>query len=105
MADTKITLQESQILEGHSERVAAFQLDDSAVVLDQSAAWAGGQCRLRGRVNGQPCDITVDADGRILDGSCRCSWQLRTVSLQNPCRHLLTMRDMVWRNESPAMAE
>ena len=98
-------LQESQILEGHSERVAAFQLDDSAVVLDQSAAWAGGQCRLRGRVNSQPCDITVDADGRILDGACRCSWQLRTVSLQNPCRHLLTMRDMVWRNESPAMAE
>lgn len=57
------------------------------------------QTTLRGEVksgdNDYPVAITLDADGKIVDGDCECSWFRFNALRGGPCKHILALREAV----------
>ena len=54
---------------------------------------------LRGEVTSEngtyPVAVTLDGDGKIVDGDCECSWFNYNGLRGGPCKHILAMREAV----------
>ncbi|HEY0075559.1 MAG TPA: SWIM zinc finger family protein [Abditibacteriaceae bacterium] len=57
------------------------------------------QTTIRGEVksgdNEYPVAVTLDSDGKIVDGDCECSWFHFNALRGGPCRHILAMREAI----------
>jgi hypothetical protein len=57
------------------------------------------QSTIRGEVRGDhgtyPVAVTLDGDGKIVDGDCECSWFKYNGLRGGPCKHILALREAV----------
>lgn len=57
------------------------------------------QTTIRGEVksshNDYPVAVTLDGDGKIVDGDCECSWFHYNALRGGPCKHILALREAV----------
>ncbi len=69
-------------------------------VESRQAAPAGGTV-LIGVADHKPVELLVDADGRIKRGRCLCGHHQKAGLRMGPCRHLLALRILAWRQVQP----
>jgi hypothetical protein len=60
--------------------------------ITKTEAGPGGTTVLTGEAEGKPCELMMDADGRIKRGTCVCSYYHRFSLRNGPCRHMLSLR-------------
>jgi hypothetical protein len=86
-------LGEAQIGAENPELAASRSLvATSRAQITKREAGPGNTTVIEGKVEGTPCELLMDADGRIKRGKCLCSYY-RKYSLRNgPCRHMLSLR-------------
>lgn len=57
------------------------------------------QTTMRGEVKGEhnsyPVAVTLDSDGKIVDGDCECTWFHYNALRGGPCKHILALREAV----------
>lgn len=55
--------------------------------------------QIRGRVAGSSGDyqasVTLDSEGKIVDGDCECAWFSHNALRGGPCKHILGLREAV----------
>ena len=56
---------------------------------------------LTGVADHKPVEILLDADGRIKRGRCLCGHHQKAGLRMGPCRHLLALRILAWRQTQP----
>ena len=77
------------------EEKAAQLLAQAAITASSSQAGANGHLQLRGKIKDRQqytLSLTLDADQRMIDGSCECNFFLRNRLRLGPCEHLLALR-------------
>ncbi len=78
------------------EAKAADLLAMRRVTPQASEAIEGGGLRLRGQVQGErrqhAVSLRLDADLRMVDGSCECDHYVRNRLYRGPCEHMLALR-------------
>ncbi len=87
-------------LEMDSSRLeAARQLAKSGAVKIESNEEGLLQTTMRGEVksndNSYPVAVTLDSDGKIVDGDCECTWFHYNALRGGPCKHILALREAV----------
>lgn len=90
-----VTLSAEVIGPEHPETAAARQLAaGKAVNVRRDETLANGLRILEGRVLGTQVSLRLDADGRMLNGKCTCSYHFTGGLRRGPCRHLQALRDV-----------
>ena len=78
------------------EEKAAGLLAMRKVTPQVSEAVEGGGIRLHGQVQAErrlhAVSLRLDADLRMVDGSCECDHYLRNRLYRGPCEHMLALR-------------
>jgi hypothetical protein len=75
------------------------------VKIDKTEDGPRGTRVFTGKVENQPVELMLDADGGIRRGKCLCGLH-RTAGLRRgPCRHLLAMRAMALQNDGRGVEE
>lgn len=97
-----VALGEEQLGPPHPESVGAQELLrlGRVTVASCQAAPAGGSV-LTGVADHKPVELLLDADGRIKRGRCRCGHHQKAGLRMGPCRHLLALRTLAWRQQQP----
>jgi hypothetical protein len=62
---------------------------------------ADGLRRVAGQVDGKKAEILLDADGRMTNGQCQCSFHRESGFRQGPCRHMLVLAQLTARKSGP----
>ncbi|MHB1560149.1 MAG: hypothetical protein ACYC61_22080 [Isosphaeraceae bacterium] len=90
-----VTLSAEVIGPEHPETAAARQLAaGKAVSVRRDETLANGLRIVEGRVLGTQVSLRLDADGRMLSGTCTCSYHHTGGLRRGPCRHLQALRDV-----------
>jgi hypothetical protein len=94
---------EAQMGPENPEQVAAKEilLHKKAKIDSQLAAPSGGTI-YTGVADHKPVELLIDADGRIKRGKCVCSHHFKAGIRMGPCRHLLALRWLAWRDKQAA---
>ncbi len=96
-----IQLSDREIGSPHPELAGAQHLLTSGKFtgIDQQPGPRGGII-LTGKVEGKPCEVLVDGDGRVKRGKCLCGYYKKYSLRNGPCRHMQVLRDWLWMGES-----
>jgi hypothetical protein len=96
-------LGEAQMGPENPEQVAAKEilLHKKAKIDSQMAAPSGGII-YTGVADRKPVELLIDADGRIKRGKCVCSHHFKAGIRMGPCRHLLALRWLAWKDKQAA---
>ncbi len=96
-------LGEAQMGPENPEQVAAKEilLRKKAKIDSQLAAPSGGMI-YTGVADHKPVELLIDADGRIKRGKCVCSHHFKAGIRMGPCRHLLALRWLAWKDKQAA---
>jgi hypothetical protein len=93
VADTP--LDDLKIESSHQRQADAETLFKTGKVQLGRASMEAGNIAVAGSVRGSQGDyavaLTVDTDGRIVDGDCECTWFRYNHLRGGPCKHLLAM--------------
>lgn len=90
-----VTLSAEVIGPEHPETAAARQLAAGKAVSVRRDDTLANRLRIvRGRVFGTQVSLRLDADGRMLSGTCTCSYHHTGGLRRGPCRHLQALRDV-----------
>jgi hypothetical protein len=98
-------LGEAQIGPPHEELLGLYTiLQRRRVQIESSAEAPRGARIVTAKVDGTPCEVLIDADGRITRGKCLCGWYRRFGMKNGPCRHMMAARIMTWERKEDAKA-
>jgi hypothetical protein len=101
-----MALGEDQMGPENPELVASRQiLLRGRVKLESSQSAPNGGMLHTGKADGTPVELLLDSDGRIKRAKCTCSHHFRAGIRKGPCRHLLSLRALIWRGTAGAVAE
>lgn len=89
-------LGEAQIGPPHEELVGLQKILERKKVDVETVSEAprGGRI-VTAKVDGTPCEVMIDGDGRITRGKCLCGWYRRFGMKNGPCRHMMAVRVVV----------
>jgi hypothetical protein len=88
-------LGEAQIGPPHEELLGLYKiLERRRVEIQTSEAAPRGGRIVTAKVDGTPCEVLIDADGRITRGKCLCGWYRKFGLKNGPCRHMMAVRMM-----------
>jgi len=83
----------------YSRLEGARKLVKEGRVKVESREESGFSTSIRGEVRGEngtyPVAVTLDADGKIVDGDCDCTWYKYNGLRGGPCKHILGLREAV----------
>ncbi len=74
---------------------AALLVARKAVTIEGRVTPPSGGTIANGRVDGIPCEVKFEDDGRVVKGKCLCSHHHKFGIRNGPCRHIQAMRDVV----------
>lgn len=89
---TREPLDTGRLRYANEREAAAASLAFARGVVVGGRALGDGRTRLDGRAGGKPCWLVIDADLRLVEGGCECSFFFRNRLRQGPCEHLLALR-------------
>jgi hypothetical protein len=97
-----MALGEEQLGPENPESVGARELlAKGRVQVDSRQPAPAGGLVLIGVADHKPVEILLDSDGRIKRGRCLCGHHQKAGLRMGPCRHLLALRALAWRQQQP----
>lgn len=97
-----MALGEEQLGPPHPESVGAQELLRlGRVTVESRQSAPAGASVLTGMADYKPVELLLDADGRIKRGRCLCGHHQKAGLRMGPCRHLLALRTLAWRQNQP----
>jgi hypothetical protein len=97
-----MALGEEQLGPENPESVGAKELLAlRRVTVDSRIQAPAGGVVLTGVADHKPVEILLDSDGRIKRGRCLCGHHQKAGLRMGPCRHLLALRMLAWRQNQP----
>ncbi len=97
-----MALGEEQLGPPNAEAVGAQDLvRGGKVTVDSRLTAPAGGSVLTGVAGHKPVEVLLDADGRIKRGRCLCGHHQKAGLRMGPCRHLLALRALAWRQNQP----
>jgi hypothetical protein len=97
-----MVLGEEQLGPDNPESAGAKELlaRGRVAIESRQPAPAGGTV-LMGVADHKPVELLLDADGRMKRGRCLCGHHQKAGLRMGPCRHLLALRILAWRQTQP----